>query len=537
MSRLHALLRKRFGHTAFRPGQESLIRAVLDGHDALGILPTGGGKSLCYQLPSLLHGGVTLVVSPLISLMRDQERRARDAGISAVTLHSGLDLPSLRDALQSVRAGTARMVFVTPERMASARFRSALREISVRLVAIDEAHCVASWGHDFRPAYLRLKRVRPPGVPMLAITATATPAVQAGIVSGLGLRDPQVVVTSFDRPNLFWAVEHAKSTLAQVGRLARIRSATDGAMIVYAATRRRVVAVRRGLADLGVRIEAYHAGLPSRARRRVEQWFVDGRAPTLVATNAFGMGIDRADVRVVAHVDLPLSLEALYQEAGRAGRDGLPATARVILRRDAVGSRKALAAASDPDFGTLVRAARALRRAQDNAARPLTASEASLLVERSAAGTPVPTILARLESLGSLVGLSGPGETLLLARAGKPDRAGCQRLRQTARRRLGAADAYAASRGCRRRRLLRYFGEDTHPAPGPGRRPSDRWPCCDRCQGRHGGRGGHGGQGTNEAAALLAAGGPRRPHAVRRSAGGTPPGLSGRDDRAYGLRA
>ncbi len=486
---LRALLRDRFGHTAFRLGQEALIRAVLAGSDALGILPTGGGKSLCYQLPSFVHDGVTLVVSPLISLMRDQERRAREAGLGAVALHSGLDPSALEGALERVRSGKVPMVFVTPERMGSAPFVRAVSTIAVRLVAIDEAHCVASWGHDFRPAYLRLGHARPAGVPMLAITATATPAVRAEIASGLSLRAPKIVVTSFDRPNLFWAVERSSSTLAQVRRLAEVRRRSEGAMIVYAATRRRVVAVRRGLADLGIRVRGYHAGLPGQERARVEAWFAERDAPTLVATNAFGMGIDRADVRAVAHVDLPLSLEALYQEAGRAGRDGAPATALVLLRQDGLRARARLAASADPGFHALVRAGRALRRAQDDRGRPLRSSEAVQAVQANASGFPPATILARLESLGVLMGLSASGEPLLHARHRPPDRAAFRRLRLGARRRLWAANAYAASRGCRRRTLLRYFGESTAPNGASGGVSAAPAPasCCDRCRPRGGG--------------------------------------------------
>ena len=470
------VLRERFGHRSFRPGQEQLIQAVLQGRDALGVLPTGGGKSLCFQLPTVLLGGLTVVVSPLISLMRDQLRRAKEVGIPSEALHSTLS-QSARDRIRrDLARGAVRLLFVAPERLASPEFRRLLTTLPVRLVAIDEAHCITSWGHDFRPAYRRLRGLRPANVPVLAVTATATPTTAREIVLDLGLREPVRVTTSFDRPNLFWAVSRVSSTAEQAVCIARLRRRTPGAVLVYAGTRRRVATLRRGLADQGVVAVGYHAGLPPPERGAAESWFASQASPTLVATNAFGMGIDRSDVRLVVHVDLPLSLEALYQEAGRAGRDGGSSVALALLRAEGEGGRAVLAAEGDPGRSELGRAARVLRGAQEAAGGPLPSSAAAAALEEAMPGRPIATMLARLESVGVILALGGrAGDPRLHVRPGPPAGGPLRRLRRLARTRRKAVDRYAAARTCRRRCLLAYFGERTAP---------NRCETCDCCRPR-----------------------------------------------------
>ena len=316
-------LRHYFGHSAFRPGQERLIDAVLDGRDVLGVMPTGGGKSLCYQVPALLLPGVTLVVSPLISLMKDQVAALQAAGAPAACLNSSLSLEQLRTVYSRARQGAYKLLYVAPERLEGEGFDRLVRELEVPLVAVDEAHCISQWGQDFRPSYLRISAFleglpRRPAV--AAFTATATGPVQQDIVQLLALRDPVREVTGFDRPNLFFDVQHPRSKLAALLKLVEERPGRSG--IVYCATRSGVEKVCQALEARGVSATRYHAGLEPEERQRNQDDFQFDRKAVMVATNAFGMGIDKSNVSYVVHYNMPKSLEAYYQEAGRAGRDG-----------------------------------------------------------------------------------------------------------------------------------------------------------------------------------------------------------------------
>jgi ATP-dependent DNA helicase RecQ len=319
-----ATLRQYWGYADFRPGQDQAIRNVLGGGDSLTIMPTGGGKSLCYQVPAMLLPGVTLVVSPLISLMKDQVDALDAAGVPATFINSTLPAGEMQARLEGAQNGTYKLVYVAPERFDAEGFRRRLSSIPVSLLAVDEAHCVSEWGHDFRPSYLRLREVRSllGDPPVAALTATATPEVRDDIVRQLRLRDPAVLVTGFDRRNLHWHVMQAKNDSERDRLLLRLLKGRDGSAIVYASTRKNVDAITALLNGMGSRAVGYHAGLPDRDRKRIQDEFMSGQVRTVVATNAFGMGIDKGDVRIVVHYNMPGNLEAYYQEAGRAGRDG-----------------------------------------------------------------------------------------------------------------------------------------------------------------------------------------------------------------------
>jgi ATP-dependent DNA helicase RecQ len=318
------ILHRYWGYPDFRPGQDQAVRNVLSGADSLTIMPTGGGKSLCYQVPAMLLPGTTLVVSPLISLMKDQVDALDAVGVPATFVNSSLPAAEMSARLEGAASGAYRLLYVAPERFDSESFLRRISGLKVSLLAVDEAHCVSEWGHDFRPSYLRLGEVRDRlgGPPVAALTATATADVRTDIVKQLRLREPRVLVTGFDRRNLVWHVLPAKNDSEKDRLLARLLRGRDGSAIVYAATRKNVDALTGHLRALGTQAVGYHAGLRDVDRKRIQEAFMGGEAPVVVATNAFGMGIDKPDVRIVVHYNMPGNLEAYYQEAGRAGRDG-----------------------------------------------------------------------------------------------------------------------------------------------------------------------------------------------------------------------
>ncbi len=317
------VLRQYFGHTSFRPGQEALIDGILAGRDALGIMPTGGGKSLCYQVPALLLPGLTLVVSPLISLMKDQVAALNGVGIPAAFLNSALDAQAFQEVCREIRQGMHKLIYVAPERLLQEGFLALMQEQKIAQVAVDEAHCISQWGQDFRPSYRKITEfvARLPRRPVLsAFTATATAEVQADILAQLELRDPVKVVTGFDRPNLYFAVQQPKRKQPVLTALVEARRDRSG--IVYCATRSGVEKICDLLCQRGIPATRYHAGLSEEERQRNQDDFQFDRKTVMVATNAFGMGIDKSNVSFVIHYNMPKSLEAYYQEAGRAGRDG-----------------------------------------------------------------------------------------------------------------------------------------------------------------------------------------------------------------------
>ncbi len=319
------VLRKYFGYSSLYPYQEEIIRALADGEDVLGVIATGGGKSLCYQIPALLCGGMTVVISPLIALMKDQVDTLRECGISAACITSLQDYAERRETEAAIERGEVRVLYVSPERAIKTEFFSLLKKGQITLIAVDEAHCISQWGHDFRPEYRELARLirEFPRAPVVALTATATPAVQKDIIAQLHLRRPRRVIGSFYRKNLRYEVRPKKDTKGAI--LSYLRNHRDQAGIIYCLSRKGVEDLAATLHRFGIRVLPYHAGLTRQAREAAQEAFVRDRVQVIVATVAFGMGIDKPDVRFVIHHDLPRSPEHYYQETGRAGRDGDPA--------------------------------------------------------------------------------------------------------------------------------------------------------------------------------------------------------------------
>jgi ATP-dependent DNA helicase RecQ len=358
MSDLRQALSHYFGHASFRPGQEDLVRAVIDGHDVLAVMPTGSGKSMGFQLPALMLPGTTLVVSPLISLMKDQVDELNRRGIRAAAIHSLLAGDARRDALRAAASGQVRLLYVAPERFASDQFVLLLRDLPVARFVVDEAHCVSEWGHDFRPDYRRLTAAaaacrRADGAagrpPVAAFTATATPEVREDIATLLGLARPRLIVAGFDRPNIHLSVRPVGGGTEKHRLLPRLVG--DRRALVYAATRKSAEEAAETLRGAGAQAAAYHGGLSDGERTRVQNAFASGATRVVCATNAFGMGIDRPDVETVVHVEIPGSLEAYYQEIGRAGRDGRQAAATLLWNYADVKTREFLIDLEREDSG------------------------------------------------------------------------------------------------------------------------------------------------------------------------------------------
>lgn len=329
---IHDILKRYWGYDSFRPRQEEIIMSVLDGRDTLGLLPTGGGKSLTFQVPAMVFEGITVVVTPLISLMKDQVDNLRAAGIRAVCLHSGLSRAEHRLALDRCRLGKAKLMYVSPEKLQSATFIDQLRSMDVSFLVVDEAHCISQWGYDFRPSYLKISLIRElfPDIPVLALTASATPVVVDDIMDKLGFKERNVYARSFSRDNLSYIV---RNDFDKERRLINVLSNTSGSAIVYVRSRRRTREIADMLVRNGISADYYHAGLDATEKNEKQNiWKTDG-VRVMVATNAFGMGIDKPDVRTVVHYDIPSSLEEYYQEAGRAGRDGKEAFAVLLVSR------------------------------------------------------------------------------------------------------------------------------------------------------------------------------------------------------------
>jgi ATP-dependent DNA helicase RecQ len=486
-------LLRRFGLERFRPGQREAVQAALDGRDSLVVMPTGGGKSLCYQLPALAgeHDPaqpLVVVVSPLIALMSDQWHRLESAGVRAAMLASGMADGHNEQALRDIESGVAQLVLAAPERFASGAFRAALARRRVALFVVDEAHCVAEWGHDFRPDYLRLHdaisslRGADGGRPaVMAATATATPQVAKEIAARLGLRDWLSIRSGFDRPNVTFDVAsvEGKGAVARK-RAALMHALTAGASgdaahatlpaIVYCGTRKDTDEVAAGIAQAGIETVTYHAGMGPQARRDSQAAFMQGSAEVVVATNAFGMGVDKADVRTVAHWALPTSLEAYYQEAGRGGRDGAPARALLLASRMDLGRLIRFIKERDMSVEDVRRYVAGLRTLADG--------HDQLTIGHGELGERQRVLLSVAERAGAVELQPGGRDGLLVALTGRGSPRLAHAAIQASRNR--GWDAYRSieryssdGQTCRRRQILEHFGDPAAAAPS-GR-------CCDVC--------------------------------------------------------
>ena len=341
MDRYHEILKKYWGYDAFRPLQEDIIRSVGAGRDTLALMPTGGGKSLTFQVPTLAMDGLCLVVTPLIALMKDQVDNLRRRGIKATAVYMGMTTTEIDTQLDNCIFGDYKFLYLSPERLTTERFLTKLRAMHVCLLAVDECHCISQWGYDFRPSYLRIAKIRevlPTDVPVLALTATATPRTVDDIQEKLHFRAPNVLRKSFARPNLTYLVRRCDDKLSQ---LIRILQRTHGSAVVYVRSRQRTAEIASALKAEGITATFFHAGLSREKKSERQRAWMDGQLRVMVATNAFGMGIDKPDVRLVVHIDIPSSLEEYFQEAGRAGRDGEPAYAIALCDpRDAQRLRR-----------------------------------------------------------------------------------------------------------------------------------------------------------------------------------------------------
>ncbi|HYF65468.1 MAG TPA: ATP-dependent DNA helicase RecQ [Herpetosiphonaceae bacterium] len=471
-TKIRRIAQEVFDYERLRPGQEDVIHAVLDNRDTLAVLPTGWGKSAIYQITGIIKKGATVVVSPLIALQRDQFESLAEAEVGGVAvINSTVQRAARREIWHELQAGDLEFILLAPEQLTKPEVIAELQAARPSLFVVDEAHCVSEWGHDFRPDYLKLGAViEALGHPtVLALTATASPPVRASIIETLGMRDPAIIVRGFDRPNLTLAVERFDDEVTKRRALIERVGAAAKPGIVYVATRREAEDIAALLSDNGVRAVAYHAGMRSVDRNDAQTAFMDDAAEVIVATTAFGMGIDKPNVRFVYHFNISESIDSYYQEIGRAGRDGDPATAVLFYNPDDLRLRRFFASAGSIAADHFAALVAALYRRRKPVA--VTELQQSLALSHSK----LMSALHTLESLGALT--LSPADEIQWTRSLSPaeaiERAATQHQnqRQFDRSRVDMMRAYAETKTCRRAFILNYFGEDSAP-PCPN---------CDRC--------------------------------------------------------
>jgi ATP-dependent DNA helicase RecQ len=468
-----AVARKNFGFESLRPGQEDVIRALLAGKDALVVQPTGSGKSAIYQIAALMIEGATLVISPLIALQKDQVDSINSQNAAeAVVINSTQRVSETRESMEKIEQGSGKYIFLAPEQLRKQEMVEALEAAGISLFVVDEAHCISEWGHDFRPDYLQLgpaiERLGHPVV--LAMTATASPEVRQEIAQRLGMRDPKIFVHGFDRPNIYLRVDRFPDEHGKMQALAHRVHWAEKPGIVYVATRKSAEEIMRLLDEEGVDALFYHGGLKASDREDIQERFMAGQAEVIVATNAFGMGVDKADVRFVYHYDVSDSLDSYYQEIGRAGRDGEKAEAVLFFRQEDLGVQKFRAGEGKLEPQQIEQVAEVISD-QEGPVEPDEIADKTDLSERKLA-----TVIHRLEDVGALEVLP-TGEVQLDEEADVPEAAQAAAEEQGHRKeirkeRLRQIQEYADTSACRREHLLRYFGDDF------------TGPCnnCDNCE-------------------------------------------------------
>jgi ATP-dependent DNA helicase RecQ len=468
-----SVAQKNFGLESLRPGQEDAIRALLGGQDTLVVQPTGSGKSAIYQIAALMTKGATLIISPLIALQKDQvdSINAQNAA-DALVINSTQGVSETRQAMEKIEKGSGKYIFLAPEQLRKQETVETLDKAGISLFVVDEAHCISEWGHDFRPDYLQLgpaiERLGHPVV--LAMTATASPEVRQEIVQRLGMRDPKIFVHGFDRPNIYLRVDRFPDEAEKLQALVhRVRWAEKPG-IVYVSTRKNAEEIMRLLGEEGVEALFYHGGLKASDREDIQERFMSGRAEVIVATNAFGMGVDKADVRFVYHYDVSDSLDSYYQEIGRAGRDGEKAEAVLFFRQEDLGVQKFRAGEGKLEPKQIEQVADVISD-QEGPVEPEEIADKTDLSERKLA-----TVIHRLEDVGALE-VSPTGEVQLAEQADVTEAAEAAAEEQEHRKdvrgeRLRQMQEYADTSACRREHLLRYFGDEFNA------------PCnnCDNCE-------------------------------------------------------